>query len=777
MSQTLRVLQVEDSESDAAIVVRALLKAGYQVEAERVETAAEMRAALAREAFHVILADYQLPQFDAPGALAVLLESGQDLPFIVVSGMVGEESAVAMMRSGAHDYLMKDHLARLAPAVERELREAQARREGRAAEQALRESEERFRTFFLKAPIGVCLADAEARVTDVNDAFCRMLGYSREELLPLALAEIVHPEDREEFLAAFGTVTRGGAAGHRVERRYLKKDGSILWVSITSAAMRAPDGSLLYAIGMIEDVSERRQIEARNAQLVESLRTVNEMAIQLGTAQDVLEVRSIIAQRLREITDAVAVTVSSYRPEVRELVVERVAVAPGQRGILSRLVAILGRPLLGFGAPVSEDALRDMVGHAVRRFANLHEVSYGAIPRALSTAMSEGLGLGDVYAMAFAQDGQLLGTCAIAMRRDAAPFSEELQSVLARVCTSALSRAKASEAMRDSEARFSAVFHASPQSIVLTRLDDGRVVDVNPASVALIGWSRDEMIGHTIFERNTWADPASREQLLRVLEEHGTVRGFELQLRAKSGQLRDVLMSAARIEVAAETYLLTMAVDISDRKRAEQALRDSEERFRGVFEAVKDGIVLADAESLMFVMANPAVCEMLGYTREEILRLGLADIHLVEKPGVVIEAFQRSLRDLRAPDRLEVKRRDGSTFLAEVHSVPLVLDGRQCLLGVFRDMTAFEELEQRMRQAQKMEAIGRLAGGVAHDFNNLLAVILGYSEILQRRLTMPGQRAQHGSCRSTRPPSARRASRGSCSPSAASRSWRPGCST
>ena len=143
MSEPLWVLQVEDSESDAALVRRHIEKAGYAVYSERVEDADHMRAALARAAWDVIVCDYHLPRLDAPAALAILRDSHQDIPFIVVSGVAGEDLAVDMMRLGAQDYLMKDRLARLAPAVERELRDARIRLEAAHAEKELQESERR----------------------------------------------------------------------------------------------------------------------------------------------------------------------------------------------------------------------------------------------------------------------------------------------------------------------------------------------------------------------------------------------------------------------------------------------------------------------------------------------------------------------------------------------------------------------------------------------------------------------------------------------------------
>ena len=120
----LHVLIVEDSESDAGLVVRLLTKAGYEVDYKRVETASEMRSALANQAWDVVISDYELPEFSGPAALNLFTTTGLDIPFIIVSGMVGEETAVTMMKLGAHDYLMKGKLSRLVPAVEREIRDA-----------------------------------------------------------------------------------------------------------------------------------------------------------------------------------------------------------------------------------------------------------------------------------------------------------------------------------------------------------------------------------------------------------------------------------------------------------------------------------------------------------------------------------------------------------------------------------------------------------------------------------------------------------------------------
>jgi len=145
MGTPIRVLVVEDSEDDAVLLVSGLRDAGYDPAFERVDTAEAMRAALATQPWDIVIADYSMPRFSASAALTVLQECGLDLPFIIVSGVIGEDAAVAAMKAGAHDYIMKGTLARLIPAVERELREAAVRQERKWAEEQLKSSHEQLR--------------------------------------------------------------------------------------------------------------------------------------------------------------------------------------------------------------------------------------------------------------------------------------------------------------------------------------------------------------------------------------------------------------------------------------------------------------------------------------------------------------------------------------------------------------------------------------------------------------------------------------------------------
>lgn len=278
MKPVLRVLIVEDSEFDAQMITSLVRKSGYEVVAERVETAEAMEKSLREKKWDIILSDYNLPSFSAPEALKLLQATDLDLPFIIISGGIGEATAVAAMKAGAHDYLMKGNLNRLAPAIERELREAANRRERREAREKLLESELRYRLLWESSPDAVLLMDSDSKVHFANPAVETVFGYRQEEIVSQKLAALLPAELRsnearpiEDYLKNRKNVTLPRV----VETVGKRKDARDIVVEVSFSHMDL-HGERRH-VAFIRDITERKRTERALRENQEQLQVAREI--------------------------------------------------------------------------------------------------------------------------------------------------------------------------------------------------------------------------------------------------------------------------------------------------------------------------------------------------------------------------------------------------------------------------------------------------------------------------------------------------------------------
>jgi two-component system, sensor histidine kinase and response regulator len=258
-----KILIVDDSADDAELMVRALRRAGHEIEFERVDTAEAMLAALARQSWDIIVADYSMPHFSGVAALELLKRQDLDLPFILVSGTVGEDIAVAAMKAGAQDYIVKHSLARLPLAVERELREAQIRRERRNVEA-------RYRNLFESVPVGVFSIRPDGEIIEANPAFVQMMGFDRVEDLKRVNLRTLWTSSaefarRNELLAREGII-------QNFESQRRRPDGTVIWCSESLRAVSNASGEVTCFEGVAVNITERKRaqqelMKARDAAL------------------------------------------------------------------------------------------------------------------------------------------------------------------------------------------------------------------------------------------------------------------------------------------------------------------------------------------------------------------------------------------------------------------------------------------------------------------------------------------------------------------------------
>jgi PAS domain S-box-containing protein len=263
-----------------------------------------------------------------------------------------------------------------------------------------------------------------------------------------------------------------------------------------------------------------------------------------------------------------------------------------------------------------------------------------------------------------------------------------------------------------------------------------RFVDCNTATVKMLGYKdKQELLNTHPSQLSPELQPDGQlsyvkaNEMMSIAFDKGSHR-FEWNHMRADGEIFPVEVLLTAIPENTEKTLHVVWRDITDRKNADAALRESRDQLHVVFNSTKDGILVADVETKTFVTCNKAICEMLGYTIEEITKLKIDDIHPAKDLPQVVNQFEKQANveiDLAAD--IPVLRKNGTVFFVDISTSLVTVSGKECMIGIFRDVTARREIEGKARHTQKLEALGTLAGGIAHDFNNILAAILGYSEL------------------------------------------------
>jgi two-component system sensor histidine kinase UhpB len=329
----LRLLQIEDSPDDAELIAAALRHGGFEVSATRVDSAVTLTAALDGGKWDLVISDFNLPGFSPGAALWLLRERKLDIPFIVVSGCIGEDAAVAMMKAGAHDYLMKDHLARLVPAVERELREAAVRRERREALERVETNEKLLRDITSALGEGILTQGRDGKLIFMNPEAERLLGWREAELAGRDIHDAIH------YLKPDGSSLPGAECPvrtmletHAVYRSdddvFVRKDGTVFPVSYVATPIME-NGEVVAFVTAFQDISERKQAER---ELKESRRQLRALSVFLQSVRE--EERTRIA---RELHDELGQVLTALRIDIGWL---SPRVGSGDQRIAEKLVSM-----------------------------------------------------------------------------------------------------------------------------------------------------------------------------------------------------------------------------------------------------------------------------------------------------------------------------------------------------------------------------------------------------------------------------------------------------
>ncbi len=646
----LRVLLVEDSENDAMLLLRELRRGGYEPVYERVYTPEGMELALRGadgrgEPFEVVVSDYYMPRFRAPEALELFRGLGYDAPFIVVSGKIGEDAAVGIMKSGANDYLTKENMARLCPAIERELKEAETRLERARAEEALARSEERYRTFVaqstegiwrfeLEEPFPVDLPEEEqldrfyrhAYLAECNDAMARMYGYeSAGELVGARMGDLM-PRSEPGNLRLLVEAARGGYRLTEGESREVDRDGNER-VFVNNLTGIVEGGHLVRVWGTQRDVTEQRESEALLARLASFPELNPNPIIETSVAGEPTYLNPAAQARF---------------PDLRELGARHPMLADLE-GVNRKIWAAGGRPF------ARETRVGEEVYHQV-----VSRTPEGGLLRIYGNDVTE--------------------------------------------------RRRAEDALRTSEERFRSLVQNASDIIVV--LDAGGKIEYeSPAVERVLGFTPEERLGVSAFDV---IHPDDRGRVAEVFAENlgrpGPFAAVEYRVRDKRGAWHR--MEAVGENLLHDPVIGGIVVnsrDVTGRAEAEEALRESRGRLQAVLDNTTAIIYVKDAGG-RYELVNRRFEELFEVSKEE--AVGRTDRELFAEEEAA--AYRNNdLEVLRSGAPVEAEETvvldDGVRTYFSV-KFPLVgPDGAPyATCGISTDITARKRAERELGESEQL---------------------------------------------------------------------------
>ena len=823
MNKKLHILHLEDDPDFAELVRSLFAQDGSDVEVKCVGDRAAFQAALDTDAFDAIISDYHLPSFSGLDALALVRKKDPHIPFILVSGTIGEQAAIESLKAGSTDYLLKQNPDRLPSAVRRAVQETEERARLRAAEAELVRREKYFRTLTENSLDVLCILSRDGNFLYASPSIERALGYKPEETRGQHYSARMHPDDLPRVREALQFALDHPERTVKIQFRHQNKNGEWRHLELVGQNHLA-DPEIGGLVADCRDVTDRWRAEEELRNSEKQYRLLfhgnpNPMWVFDLETQAFLEVNEAAIQHYgysRE--EFLTKTLADIRPSEKNGRPRNAALDTAVRNIIWRHrrkdgslidVEVIWSPMV-FGERLaaltmaSDVSERLRIEHRNSVFSKLgHRLSSASTSSEAATIICEAadaLFQWDDFALDlyFAERDEvfsLLTVTTVEGRRVEIPASPqpktanalvqrvikkgaellssfetklfsadtmlapirkgervigllfvqnhtpgtytnrdlEVLQTLADQCGGALERVRAEQDLRESQQRFRDLFENSPDAIFVEDMD-GTVLDVNFAACVLHGLTREQLIGKNALD--DLIPPSRRENARRDFQKlaSGKLSWVEGERLAADGNITPVEVRAGRVEYGGKSALLLHVRDISERRAAETAVQSSEMLFRSVWENSVDGMRLTD-ENGVVIAVNNAYCKLFSMKAEQLEDKLLTVVYAEsEKPQAILKRHREHFRNRTVGRKIQRQftLHNGQVTALEITDSFIELRGHPLLLfSLFRDVTAQRRLEEQLRQSQKMEAIGQLAGGVAHDFNNILTVIHGHASLLE----------------------------------------------
>lgn len=647
---SISVLMVNDSEDDVLLIIRELKKGGYHPVYERVDTAAALKTALQEKKWDIILCAYKMPHFDAPSAIALFKKSNLDIPFIVVSGTLGEETAVDCMRLGAQDYLMRSNLSRLCPAISRELENMKIRIRQKNDEHKLRAEEQRFCALTEQSSDIILLINRDSVIAYANPETQRALGRTKEEIVGSPMYDYIHPDDiplASDILVRFFKNTR--PVVQKKEIRISNKNGT--WHTVEAQGTKLiQDNEVQSVIVNIRDITDRKKAE---------------------------ENLFIIRKAVESSSEAIGLS----DPD-------------GNRFYHNEAFT----KLFGY----SREEL-DAAGGIPAIYADSKVVQ-----SAFEAIKSGGSWSGETEFISKNGSKILVQTRANAIKDNSGKIIG-----LIGIYSDITERKRMEKALKESEALYHLLADNITEHVWIMDLNL-KTTYVSPSIEKIYGYTLDEIKNVSLKKLLTAESfQIASELFLTTISDASKdpppaprKRSLELEARHKDGHAVWIenTLSFIRDENGKPVSILGETRDISERKIAQDELKKSEERYRTILEDIQDGYYEIDLDG-KFTFFNDTVCKHLGYTRAELMDMdGRRYTDEKDLPDV-LRVYNQVYRTGEPEKNFirQIKRKDGTKSDIETY-ISLMKDSSGKPIGfrgVVRDITERKLSEELLKESEE----------------------------------------------------------------------------
>lgn len=551
----------------------------------------------------------------------------------------------------------------------------------------LRDEIRRFKDVFEKENVGKSITSISGEIY-VNNAFCRMLGYRKKELENKTWMDLTPPDEIENIQKKITLLTSGKRSSLTFRKNYCHKNGSPVWCEVNVKIRRDAEEKPLYFITTIKNISDQKKLSSILTDKEELFKTV------FNSSPSGIIIFSLDNFR------AVDVNRSFLR--------------------------------------IIESKKEDIIGHSLEEFDFFVDPSDREVWQEALVKKGKTINVGLCIKCRFGRLKDLLVSFST--------IELEKDKIAIAIVNDITSIKVIERKLKESEEKFYKTFHRNPTGMTITRMSDGMFIDVNDTFLKMFGYDRNEVIGHTSVELNMWS-MEERERIVRMQTEKGGLINEELAAFSKYGNPVYILFSTVLFEIESEKYLLTSMIDISDRKKAEDSLRLSEEKFNKAFNNSPDAIVITRLSDGYIIDVNDSFLKMSGFNREEIIGRSSVLMNLwydAEDRDKYVKKLsaEKSVRNFRT----KFVKRSGEIRDFLINGEMFELRGEKCIIGILQDITEQLKMQQEIislnadlekkvaERTRQLESINlqleAFTYSVSHDLKAPLRGIEGYSKLL-----------------------------------------------